>query len=77
MKFVFYFHQTFYSCIRNVGWLMLIREIIVVCSEIIRNTNTLFDRNEKSLMLQKVVHIITIRCQRSDDVSSVAFVISR
>jgi len=56
---------------------MLIREIIVVCSEIIRNTNTLFDRNEKSLMLQKVVHIITIRCQRSDDVSSVAFVISR
>jgi hypothetical protein len=56
---------------------MLIREIIAVCSEIIQNANTLFDRKEKSLMLQKVVHVITIRCQRSDDVSSVAFVICR
>jgi hypothetical protein len=39
---------------------MLVREIIAVYSEIIRNTNTLFDRNEKFLMLQKVVHVITI-----------------
>jgi hypothetical protein len=54
---------------------MLVWEIIAVYSEIIRNTNTLFDRNENFLVLQKVVHVITIRCQKSDDVSSVAFVI--
>lgn len=67
----------FYFCIKNIGWLMLVREIIAVYSEIIRNTNTLFDRNEKFLMLEKVVHVITIKCLRADDVSSVVFVICR
>lgn len=54
---------------------MLVTEVTAVFSEIIRNTNTHFDRNEKFLMLRKVVHVITIKCQRADDVISVAFFI--
>lgn len=54
---------------------MLVREIIADYSEITRNANILFDRNEKFLMLQKVVYVITIKCQKADDVSSVVFVI--
>jgi hypothetical protein len=71
----FLLNQTYHSYIRKIGFLVLVGDIIAVYLEIIRNTNTLCHQNRKFLMLQKVAHVITIKCQRTDDVRSAAFVI--
>ena len=72
----FLLNQTYHSYIRKIGFLVLVYFMFIyVCLEIIRNTNTLCHQNRKFLMLQKVAHVITIKCQRTDDVRSAAFVI--